>query len=347
MLRKLEAAGSRIFYGYKLTNLVDVDPVDVLTNENKNGPVPVELKFDNGGSAVTQQVMLNIPSEAIASLHQNSILFTKNTKLSHVGYGVTNSPTISKIYVHYEDAWWMTKLGLLEGNYDEPSDPKLEGRYHDGPVRCFDEIGRQVPSTSSQNRGVKCGGVLQAAYFGAEDAVRESFYTKFQATDDPLTIIERGKPDKRIELLEAVHNKLMEFHKQKFADAGLNTSSIDFPAFVYMTNWKETNTLTSSYHDWPKYIPGADFSAIIKALLRPIPGYDIFLANEAFGVHPGWAEGSVMMAERVLGYELGIDKPFWLQDDSYYFSVVLNPEFFDLDTVEEFGVNLPTSGPKS
>lgn len=344
MMEQLVGGGARVFYGYRLMNVVDVDPTDTAMSKDEGHPTPVHLMFENGGSAVTQQVMLNIPSEAIASMHHNSILFAKSSKLSHVGYSTPYAGISTKVYVQYKDAWWITKLGLFEGDIKAELNPKLQGRYHDAPVRCFDENGNQIPLNSNREQIARCNGLLLAAYFGSSDPIRERFYSNYQATDDPLTIVDREKKDERFELLKSVHDRLMEHHKDEFAAAGFNTSSIELPEFLYMANWKNDNPITSSIHDWPKFIPGAGYGAIVKALLRPVPGYDIFIANEAFGVNPGWAEGSVLMAERVLALEMGIGKPSWLLDDSYYESSVLDLDYFDLLTVQLFNHNLPLTG---
>ena len=41
------------------------------------------------------------------------------------------------MYAWYDDAWWSTKLGLMEGSFTASDGAApLEGRYHDGPQRC-------------------------------------------------------------------------------------------------------------------------------------------------------------------------------------------------------------------
>lgn len=136
----------------------------------------------------------------------------------------------------------------------------------------------------------------------------------------------------------------MEYHEKDLELAGYTSSDIDLPEYIYMANWKTENTLTGSIHDWPKYLAGTDHTVISKNLQRPIPGYDVFIANEAYGVSPGWAEGSLLMAERVLAHELGISKPWWL-DSVYYEATVLDLAYFDMDTVQLFSHNFPQSSP--
>ena len=44
-----------------------------------------------------------------------------------------------KFYLYYSDAWWITKLKTPEGSFQAGGNavsPPLEGRYHDGDVKC-------------------------------------------------------------------------------------------------------------------------------------------------------------------------------------------------------------------
>ncbi|GMH41719.1 hypothetical protein BSKO_09629 [Bryopsis sp. KO-2023] len=344
MLEDLVKAGSRVFYGYKLTGVFDLSGEDAANVEStKTGGTPVELKFENGGSAVVDQVMLNIPSEAIATLDGRSILFQKQSKAAQGGYMISDTLSLTKIYVEYEDAWWITKLGLIEGTFEEPFDPKLEGRYHDGPARCFDKNNNQIPLDSEKEMIHKCNGALMAAYFGFDDQSQEKFYTAFKQGDDPLSIFEWDESADGFDLIQAVHNQLMNFHSQNFTNAGFSAADIDPPLYLYMGNWGREDPIAASAHEWTLHLPGTTIAKTTKALLRPAEGYDVFIANEAYGVSPGWAEGSIMMAERVLAYELGVGKPAWLNDDQYYRDVVKDLDFFDLLTVQLYDIPLPKS----
>ncbi|GMH41643.1 hypothetical protein BSKO_09553 [Bryopsis sp. KO-2023] len=343
MLEDLVKAGSRVFYGYKLTGVFDLSEKDVANMESTSGGTPVELKFENGGSAVVDQVMLNIPSEAIATLDGRSILFQKQSKEAQGGYMISETLSSTKIYVEYEDAWWITKLGLIEGTFEEPFDPKLQGRYHDGPARCFDKNNNQIPLDSKKETIHKCNGALLAAYFGISDDKRQKFYTGFKQGDDPLSIFEWDESADGFDLIQAVHNQLMNFHSQNFTSAGFSAADIDPPVYLYMANWGREDPVAGSIHEWTLHLPGTTIAKTTKALLRPVEGYDVFIANEAYGVSPGWAEGSVVMAERVLAHELGVGKPAWLNDDQYYQEVVMDLNFFDLLTVQLFSHPLPKS----
>lgn len=342
MLNDLAEQGARVFYGYRLTGLFDLAMEDLETLDTSEGvSKPVELKFENGGSAIASQVLLNIPSEAISTLDGRSILFHKQSKEAQGGYMTAETKSSTKIYVEYKDAWWITKLGLFEGTFVEPFDPKLQGRYHDGAVRCFDESGAQIPLDSGKEKIDRCNGLLLAAYFGVSDDKRQQYYADFKKSDDPLSIFSWDESDPGFELIQAVHQQIMKFHKQDLTDAGYSVEDIDPPQHLYMANWRREETMTGSVHEWTLHLPGTTIAKTTKALLRPMEGYDVFIANEAYGVSPGWAEGSISMAERVLAHELGVGKPEWLEDDEYYTSVVMDLNFFDLLTVQLFDHPLP------
>ena len=47
-------------------------------------------------------------------------------------------------------------------------------------------------------------------------------------------------------------------------------------------------------------MPQKEQDAARKAVRRPDPDYDIFVADQDYGYHSGWAVGSLTMAEKIL-----------------------------------------------
>ena len=87
-----------------------------------------------------------------------------------------------------------------------------------------------------------------------------------------------------------------------------------------MANWIPTAPFTPSFGAYS----GGDVGR--AAVRRPVPGFDIFVADQDYGYpqtyddglnDQGWAVASLVMAEKVLQAELGIAKPTWLDDDWY------------------------------
>ena len=73
-----------------------------------------------------------------------------------------------KVYAWYDDAWWNTKLGKMEGYFHGGMGraAPLYGRYHDGPQRCLighDTAGRPIYSGTKVPFG-NCSGALEVYY---------------------------------------------------------------------------------------------------------------------------------------------------------------------------------------
>ena len=82
-------------------------------------------------------------------------------------YGNYTDEASVKVYVVYEDAWWRTTLGLLEGEVrspsSAPSDPPVYIRYHDGPVNC-DGGAAAAGGGGAAAAGGACRGALLVQY---------------------------------------------------------------------------------------------------------------------------------------------------------------------------------------
>ena len=109
----------------------------------------------------------------------------------------------------------------------------------------------------------------------------------------------------------------MAYHAPALKAAGVDPESVGKPMTVVMGNWIEHGTYTPGIG---RLQPGTDKE---KALVRkPAPGYEVYVVNQDYGYHSGWAVGSLTMAEKVLQAEIGLPKPTWL-DEAWYKTNVL------------------------
>jgi len=118
------------------------------------------------------------------------------------------------VYAWYDDAWWNSKLGLMEGRFDEKTSKAhpapLEGRYHDGPQRCVigkDTAGIPVYSGRKVKKG-NCSGALEVFYGEAQPYYQRLMSDPLQ----PLTVITRdGGTEQGAQAAEAPKAKPSEW----------------------------------------------------------------------------------------------------------------------------------------
>jgi len=152
MLGELENAGARVMFAARLTK-VSAAP---LVSESA-----ARLTFANRGSLTADTVVLNMPGNAITSLDKSSLIFDDKTP-SNVTKLLESVFVfgMNKVYAWYADAWWSTKLGLMEGYFKShgrgsegaASPAPLEGRYHDGPQKCSSARTRRVCPSTQETR---------------------------------------------------------------------------------------------------------------------------------------------------------------------------------------------------
>jgi len=295
LLKQLESrAGNPIFTGYQL---VKVDRGDVRA---------LKLIFANGQIVETDKLLLNIPSGALMALDPSSIIFTHATEQVKHYLGCPISIDSCKYYVVYNDAWWLTKLGNNTGNFTTPNGttPPISGRYNDGGVKCI---------------GANCRGALLVFYRFQQDV---PFYAEYQANlSDPFTLLQPGS-DRNGQLLTATHKALMDFHREAFEKIGINPDTIPPPELGLLGFWLQTSLPNPGVH-----LLNSSDSDAPKLIIKPLNDFDIFVANEAwppFSEYAGWAEGALILAERTLHHNLGLEKPSWIST-SYYNDKIVNP----------------------
>ena len=200
------------------------------------------LDFADGTHVFSEAVILAIPLLPLHRVLRRSVglkqYFNNRTYPSFLRVPFANRHI--KLYVHYEWAWWR-QLGLTSGVFSSygpnaagawdgactsgsppligapcSSDTlPLEGRYHDGDVRCDD--GNQT--------GAQCRGFLEATY--TSDGVHYpnvTFFELFEVdTDPPVQEINPATSSDAEYLLGLVHERLVAYHAEKLSAAKLTT----------------------------------------------------------------------------------------------------------------------------
>ena len=64
---------------------------------------------------------------------------------------------------------------------------------------------------------------------------------------------------------------------------------------------------------WHYYALGHDGFADCAAMLKPLPGRELYVCGEAYSLAQGWVEGALERAETMLQRHFGLKKPAWLK----------------------------------
>jgi hypothetical protein len=252
----------------------------------------------------------------------------------------TETTTLSKAYLYYEDAWWHTMLNETVGVWPPnsgfeaqltPEGVRFNIRWHDGPVVC------QEVNTSS------CHGLLETYY----SVSNETFYSSLSLSpEEPLGSVWNTDGPEAIEVLSWAHAGLMDSLTPLLVEKGINKNSIAPPSGLVVGVWRRPTldaplgqgytaptkvlyepTMSGLPHD-ACGVPGLTDDSYRDTVLRPW-GSDvpIFLVNNDWvcmnvrSFWGDWAEESLLMAERAM-LLLGTKKPAWLDTDYYNEKVV-------------------------
>ncbi|KAJ1625260.1 hypothetical protein T492DRAFT_1040923 [Pavlovales sp. CCMP2436] len=305
------------------------------------------LHFRNGAKVLAADVVLNLPQMPLLRV------LALSSGLSPLGDGaappllsaVTAYP-IFKLYVHYTDAWWRNVLGLTSGFFNNTAAYKvtegaspiavetcisarqhpapLQGAYHDAHVRCDgsnDGSGRR-----------QCRGYLQAAY--TPDLFATRYYSQWRTarSGDSVTHLD-GKRARDAQLLEAVHEALVELHAEPLRAAGaLERVRAMRPDSGVLSVWDSpVDGIETGCHCTQELaLPGLASRGIPKARLsaEALSPFSlaprVFVANEAWGQLQCFAEGSLQMAENLAHAFFGLPRPAWIPEGEYQEEVLYN-----------------------
>jgi hypothetical protein len=195
-------------------------------------------------------------------------------------------------------------------------------RYGDGAVKCYRTVGGNRVyydhRVAGGVNGSKCYGALLNAYVSFDDTTYNYYYdnwvTAAEKTQKKVPIF-ISQSDSRAGLLTATHQSLMTVHADALAAAGINPNSIAPPTSTVI------GLFNSVHNPWiPSFMinledvqsglntPDAAYS-LNNLAAKPVPGKEIYVASEGYGISFGWAEGSLIMVERVLAAHFGLTKP--------------------------------------
>jgi len=261
------------------------------------------VKFTNGKTAVAEKVILNIGLwnfQKHLDKHDNILFDNVSPNLKAI-YAISEL-SATKTFLHYDRAWWI-KAGLVKGAIMTDEYFKLI-RFHGGHVLCN--------GTSVDN----CHGILLASYQILQIHEHKGIDWQTTGPDDSsnLQVMRRSNPRDAF-ILDMLHTRLMKI----VAPLVNFTSEIDPPTYAVMSNMAEDPwNKCGAYAGVSSITPGTQEATAI----RPLPNENIFIAQidwmASFG---GFAEASLIMAERVVNRYFGVPKPSWLPDAWYNFVI--------------------------
>jgi len=304
MLERAEALGAEVFYSARVTAL-----------EKTGDAGAVAILVESGERVEAKAAIMNMPQGPLLKVLRNSgAPFA--TSFPGELYATMPFP-IMKFYIHYDDAWWINDLNHTAGAFSNAILPDgssrfspmhgeaagipmqlpvpLEGQYHDGDVRC------DLP-------GGRCRGYIQAFYGAGSDLQWYRPFHGYQYSQESALQISNASQEHRT-LLADVHTALVELHREQLDKAGI-TKKIEAmqPNSGVMSIWSELVSDINTGCHMPKAPRGKGtfkVSDITKAASRPFPEVSVYVANEAWGVMPCFAEGSLNMSAQAL-HDLGV-----------------------------------------
>lgn len=303
------------------------------------------VSLSNGTVVAVESIILALPQQPLLKLlHASPCLVAAGTRQPgsldtyRALHRVRASPAV-KLYVYYDNAWWINYLNFTQGTFNNsaapheqtsatavPQFPPLQGRYHDGDVRCV---------SIQQGMIDWCRGFLEATY--AFDDVSVAFYRPYRAGDGrPFTVISDDPTDVTgVDFLEAIHEELIRSHSEALNKFGvMETVSALRPSQAVLSIWDEAaQGFGGAIHDW--FRDGRESSTcsgfsdcqqkMPPQLMQPLSPLPLYVASEAFGSRNGWMESALAMAENILHTFFDVAKPSWIDDDTYATGVLYGP----------------------
>jgi len=275
MVDQLLQAGVRIFNEHALHS---IEPLPYLDNQKL-------LTFANNVLVVADRVILTMPQYPLTQVLNQSPHLHLDAALRRSVHSL-QPVYATKVYLYYEDAWWITKLGHREGTFVAEGNavsPPLDGRYHDGDVSCNADF-------------TVCHGFLQTNYFWDFTGATQNYFGRFQPDRNEVVTYLNSTADGFI-VMEDLHAKLLEYHNLSAADIPGPTEGV-MATWNLATPWSNT-----AWHYWTDAIQ----ASTLQAFLEP---QKIHLINEAYSPAQGWAEGAIVLADNMIQDLYGLDPPY-------------------------------------
>lgn len=305
LLDKASAKGVQIFYGRKVVRIRQI----------KNSDGQMFITLDNGRRIKTGTLFLNIPNGDLLSFGQTSEPVQSATDDFMTVLSSVDKVQLSKLYCYWEDAWWLTKLNFTRGTFQMSDETLFKGRYHDGDVQCKD------PGTFKNCRGSLLVSYASSSVTGADPgsplrAYNPKAYWPFGKNDALRKLIPGQMSSHQQMHFEEIHSQLRRVHKKTFELVGMDSeTAIPMSEGCVYADWREVG-----FH--------INFGAVLnesvmtnEMFTKPIQDLNLSLVNEYWSEINGWAEGSLLSAERALFHVHGLPKPDWM-DEPFHDSMI-------------------------
>ncbi|KAK1861226.1 hypothetical protein I4F81_003810 [Pyropia yezoensis] len=305
MLDAAAKAGVRIYKGHK---------VDRITRADGGGGKRLRLAFANGATVTTDRAFLNMGHPDVVSLGRTSLPLAEASATFTRSVEATLPYALSKMYCFWHDAWWLSALRETVGR-TRTDFPIASARFHDGAMRCRD---RRTLSG--------CSGSMLVSYSLSDDVLGSSSALPPSLHDptpySPLSDADQGRlllagrltPRQRL-LYDAVLRQLRALYNPALAAAGVRRG-VPPPAACVAASWTHVGVHIRLPYAAADGGAGRAAAAAaedpLAAAVRPVPGLDIHMVNEAWGVQHGWAEASVSAAELALHHAMRLGRPPWM-----------------------------------
>mmetsp|Transcript_16142 Transcript_16142/g.24248 ORF Transcript_16142/g.24248 Transcript_16142/m.24248 type:complete len:295 (-) Transcript_16142:8-892(-) len=115
MLGQIEDKGGigqrQTYFGYTLTNVTITNTSKTTNSSNKS---LMDLVFSSGTVVRgVETLLLALPHNALSKVQIQPALSSPVTEVLEA----VRTSAFNKVYAYYADAWWCSKLGLMEGNF--------------------------------------------------------------------------------------------------------------------------------------------------------------------------------------------------------------------------------------
>jgi hypothetical protein len=156
MLSEIEEAGGSVIFGATLVAVLDQGRGEGLQAGQATGlkelvlqvggghaeggvaslvGSPTSLVFQEWPSPVSaSRVILNLPANAIERLDSSSVIFRDAPPKTVAALSNVTVFGMVKAYAWYDDAWWASKLGRMQGQFEAPAGYEAVGRIEDEPT---------------------------------------------------------------------------------------------------------------------------------------------------------------------------------------------------------------------
>jgi len=274
----------------------------VQIDKHPSGTRPYRLGFANGETLTSQFVVLNTEAQTVKHLLQTSAILAQASEATKqaLAQPLYNPVDVIKVYFYYNDAWWLD-AGLTSGTIFS-TDPEIGTlRYHDGRFEC-------------NNDG--CRGVLLTSFTFRESSDAFGGFGLTRALNvfrpnDPLYHVLKGGA---LPAVQRLHPDLV----------------VPAPDSIIVAKWPSIGGAPG-----PSNCPAGEASA---RTLRPLPDENIFIANVDYGQSPGFAEGSLRSAEKIVRrffpaanfnvpegvHQFTVEKPSWLEVNWYNANIMVD-----------------------